>query len=599
MNSRNTWRWLFVAVALFAFILFQQRFLRKPGSGPSQILPKLKAAAVTSVQIRPADQQEIRADRTNGTWQLILPLVYPAQGLSIEKLLAELERLTPASYIKARELQDRPQTDEEYGFATPQAAITIVQPGYTPRLRVGARTTPGDQVFLQVVGIEGVYVVNSDFLSYLPHSADDWRDTTLINLNGLAFDRLAVTNGTKILELRRDAANSPWRMVYPLQARASNAKADESLQMLQSVRVRRFVAADPKADAEAFGLQPPELEVALGQGTNTVARLQFGKSPTNDTRLVYARRLGMNGIVAVPKDLLAPWYAQVNDFRDPFLLTWAGPVTAIDVRGQDNFSLLQQTNDAWRIVPQDLPADAGLVKDLLTALSGLQIADFTSDVVIAPELPKYGLASPAQQYILRGTATNSPAGLTNPIIAQVDFGTNQGDRVFARRADEGCVYSVKFADFQRLPSASWEMRERRIWNISTNDVARLSIQQQDRVRQMVRNGPNDWSLAPGSQGVIINVLAVEEAVRGLCQLTAVAWLARGDASRARYGFTDKDQRVTLELKNGDKPSVEFSALASPNSPYAVVTMDGQLWLFQFPTWLNDYVQRYLSVPLKP
>ena len=588
-----------MAVALFAFILFQQRFLTKPGSGPRRILPKLKAAAATSVQVRSAAQLDlIRADRTNGTWQLTEPLVYPAQALSIAKLLAELEGLTPAAYITARELQDRPQTDEEYGFAAPQASITIEQPRYTTHLRVGAKTTPGDQVFLQVVGVEGVYVVNADLLKYLPRTADDWRDTTLIDLGGVAFDRLAVTNGTKVFELRRNAADKSWRMVYPLQARANNARIDESLQVLQSVRVRRFVTPDPKADAEAFGLQPPELEVALGQGLNTVARLQFGKSPTNDARLVYARRLGMDGIVAVPKDLLAPWYAPVNDFRDPFLLTWTGLVAAIDVRGQDNFSLQQQTNDTWRILPQDLPADAGLVKDLLTALSGLQIADFASDASVAPELPRYGLAAPAEQYILRGAATNSAAGLTNPIIAEVDFGTNQDNKVFTRRADEGCIYAVKFADFQRLPVASWEMRERRIWNISTNDVKGVTIQQQDRVRQLVRNGPDDWSFAPGSQG-LINVLAVEEAVRGLCQLTAVAWLARGDASRTRYGFTDKDQRVTLELKNGEKPSVEFSALASPNSPYAAVTMDGQLWLFQFPTWLNEYVQRYLSVPLKP
>ena len=113
------------------------------------------------------------------------------------------------------------------------------------------------------------------------------------------------------------ATNKLWRMVYPLQARANNAKTEESLQMLQSVRVRQFVPDDPRADLETFGLQPPELEVALGQGTNTIARLQFGKSPTNDTRLVYARRVGLNAIVAVPKDLLAPWYASVNDFRDP------------------------------------------------------------------------------------------------------------------------------------------------------------------------------------------------------------------------------------------------------------------------------------------
>jgi hypothetical protein len=53
------------------------------------------------------------------------------------------------------------------------------------------------------------------------------------------------------------------------------------------------------------------------------------------------------------------------------------------------------------------------------------------------------------------------------------------------------------------------------------------------------------------------------------------------------------------LKNGAKASVEFSSQASPNSPYAGVMLDGQLWVFQFPTWLYDYVQRYLSVPLNP
>ena len=51
-------------------------------------------------------------------------------------------------------------------------------------------------------------------------------------MKGLAFDRLAVTNGAKIFELRADATNDLWRMVYPLQARANNAKTDQSLQML-------------------------------------------------------------------------------------------------------------------------------------------------------------------------------------------------------------------------------------------------------------------------------------------------------------------------------------------------------------------------------
>ena len=595
MNPRNTWRWIAVAAALFAFIFFYQRHVVRNGGEPIRVLPNLKAAAVSSVQVRPGARTQIRADRTNGVWQLTEPLVYPAQAASIEKLLAELGRLTPAPYITARELRDR----QAYGFSAPQASIIIEQPEYPTHLLIGARTPPGDQVFLQVVGVDGVFVVDADFLKYVPRIAEDWRDTTLVDWKSLTFDRLAVTNGAKVFELRRDATNKLWRMVYPLQARAHNARIEASLQMLQSATIRQFVPDDPKADLEVFGLQPPELEVAFGQGTNTAARLQFGKSPTNDTRLVYARRLGLNAIVAVPKDLLAPWGASVNDFRDPFLVTLTAPVTVVEVQqGPDSFSVRQQTNGAWRVLPQGFPADAGLVKDLLSALSALHIVEFTKDVVIAPDLPAYGLASPARQYILKSATTSAPGGPTNTTIAQLDFGTNQADKTFARRADENFVYAVKRADFERLPSAGWQMRERRIWNLSTNDVARATLRQQGRVRQIKRNGPHDWSLAPGSQGVI-NDLAVEETVSGLCQLTAAAWVARRASDRPRYGLTDNDFQITLELKNGDKASIELSGEASGNVPYAAVTLDGEPWIFECPVWLYVYVQRYLSVPPNP
>ena len=598
MKPRNTWRWIAVAAGLFAFIFFYQRHVAKNGSEPVRVLPSLEAAAVTSVQVRPGARAQIRADRTNGVWELVEPLAYPAQAASIEKFLAELGRLTPAPYITARELRGLAKADEEYGFSSPQASIVIEQPDHPAHLLIGARTPPGDQVFLQVVGVDGVYVVDADFLKYLPRTAEDWRDTTLIDLKGLAFDRLSVTNGTKVFELRRDATNKLWRMVYPLQARAYSARADASLQVLQSVTVSQFIPDDPKADLESFGLQPPELEVAFGQGTNTVARLQFGNSPTNDTRLVYARRLGVNAIVAVPKDLLAPWHARVNDFRDPSLITLAAPVAAIDMRGADPFSVQQQTNGAWRVLPQGFPADAGLVKDFLTALSALQIVEFTTDVATAPDLAEKGLASPVRQYILKSAATIA-SGPTNAVIAELSFGTNQADKIFARRADEpGFVYAVKLADFQRLPAAGWQLRERRIWNLSTNDVAGATLRQQGRVRKIVRNAAHDWAFANNSQGTI-NVLAVEETVSGLCQLTAGVWVARGAPDRARFGFTDNDLQITLELKSGDKASVELGSEAPGNVPYAVTTLDGEPWVFECPVWLYVYAQRHLSVPPNP
>ena len=597
MNPKNTWFWLAVAAALFVLVFFHQRHEREANTGPVLVLPNLKPTAVTSIKITPGARTSIRAERTNGVWQLNLaldrstePLVYPAQAASIENLLIHLARLTPAPYITAKELRNRSKVDRDYGFDAPQDSIIIEQPDSSVHLLVGARTAPGDQVFLQVVGVGGVYVVSADILKYLPRTPDDWRDRALIDLKGIAFDRLSVTNGAKIFELRRDATNKLWRMVYPLQARAYSARIDESLELLQSITVSQFLPDDPKADLEAYGFQPPDLELAFGQGTNTVARLQFGKSPTNDTRLVYARRLGVNAIVTVTKDLLAPWYARVNDFRDPSLVTLTAPVAEIDVKGAGTFSVQQQTNGAWRVLPQGFPADAGLVKDFLANLTALQIVEFTKDVVIAQDLLDYGLASPARQYILKSAAATAPGGTTNTVMVELDFGTNQADKTFARRADENFVYAVRRGDFERLPSASFQMRERRIWSISTNDVARVTIRQQGKVRQITRNAPYDWSLTPG----ITNELAVEDTVSGLCQLTAVAWVGRGAADRARFGFTDNSLQITLELKSGEKASVEFNGAAPSGVPYAAVTLDGEPWIFECPVWLYRYVQNHLS-----
>ena len=125
MNPKNTWLWIAVAAGLFVLVFFHQRHARNAGSGPIRVLPNLKAAAVTSIQVRAGARTNIRAERTNGVWQLTKPLVYPAQAVSIESLLSKLERLTPAPYITARELRNRPKVDEAYGFVTPQASIVI------------------------------------------------------------------------------------------------------------------------------------------------------------------------------------------------------------------------------------------------------------------------------------------------------------------------------------------------------------------------------------------------------------------------------------------------------------------------------------------
>src|SRR5260370_7494917 len=107
-------------------------------------------------------------------------------------------------------------------------------------------------------------------------------------------------------------------MCGPLGARADNARVEHALQRLGGLSAVQFLPDDPKADLESLGLQPPALVICLGQGTNNVAILQFGRSPTNDPQLVYARRISRNSILTLSTDMLAPCpTSPVNDLPHP------------------------------------------------------------------------------------------------------------------------------------------------------------------------------------------------------------------------------------------------------------------------------------------
>ena len=293
------------------------------------MLPQLDAARATCVQIFPAGKLEIRADRTNGTWQLSQPVAYPARSKAIEALLDVLQHLGPTSYISAGELRQRPKFDEEYGFTSPQLSLIIQEGEEHSQILIGNYTAPGDQVFVQVVGAEGVYVVDANLLKIVPTSADQWRDTTLADTHGQGFDRVILTNGIKVIELQYDVTNALWTMTRPIQARADGSFINGLLQDLADIHVMQVVADGPNSDLESFGLQPPGLSLTLNQNTNAVLHLEFGKNSTNLSDLVYARRSGFDSILTVSNEWLTPLRADVKDFRDHHLFTRASPVSIV------------------------------------------------------------------------------------------------------------------------------------------------------------------------------------------------------------------------------------------------------------------------------
>ena len=592
MNSKNTFTWFVVAVALLAFIFIYQFFQRSTVSTPTALLPGLRADAVTGIQVIPNGAAKISVLRTNDNWVLTQPVFYPARRAAVEALLDALQKLQPAVRISPAELRENHDANSEYGFDSPQISLAIQSGDDSRQILVGNKTAPGDQVFVRIVGTEGVFVTDASWLKFIPGSLTDWRDTALVGTQN-NYDSITLTNESKIIELHCNPANHLWQMSRPLAARANSDYISKALHQLQTTTVSQFVTDNSNADLTAFGLQPADLDLWAGSGTDTVTAIHFGKAPKDDSSQIYAKRDGWNTVIATPKEPLSPWYGTVNDFRDPYLLelTANAPVAEIEVIGPGtNHYVLQRANaNDWRAVGEKFPVDADNVQNFLELLAGLRVSEFVQDVVTPADLPTYGLATPSRQIILR-----SAVGNTNAVIAQLLFGASTNNEVFVRRTDEDFVYAITPEDLSRLPAEpSWQFRDRSIWNFSETNVTQITLRQSGKIMQIARNGPNQWSVAAGSG--FITPAAVEEVVHDLGNMAAVEWVSRGVSDPSRFGLKPDNLSITVTLKNGQSGTVDFGQPLSEQTSLAAVTLDGQRWVFIVSPALYELVKSYLTL----
>ena len=590
MKSKTTAIWFVLAAVLAAAVWLVGKKLQ-PAAPPGTLLfAGLRAADVTALQISPAGQHEITVVRTNKTWLLQKPFAYPAQAAAVETLLAALEKLSPVQLLTAAEMKGHKNVDAEFGFDNPQFTIDAAAGEQSWHLRVGGLTAPGDGVYARVVGGTGVVVAGTDWLALLPHDAAKWRDPALVDAVG-SVDWIVITNGANI-ELRRDATNHLWRMVRPLQTRADSARIAAALQSLRTAAAVKFVTDDAKADLTTYGLQPAALDVWLGHGTNLLTAVHAGKDLPENAAQMFARREGWNSVVTTAKEPFTAWRGAVNSFRDPRLLEFTAPVAEIEVAGENHFTLQQRGTNGWAVVGEKFPAELESVKEFVRVLAGLRVAEFVKDVVTAPDLQGFGFTTNARAITLR-----SVPGDTNSIITRILFGATETNRVFVKRSDEDFVYALTLDDVNRLPENGWEFRRHRCWNFSEADVASVTLHQGGRTRQLLRTGTNLWSIVAG-QG-IINPPAVEEVVHRLGSLAAEGWVGRNFPTPEKFGFETNNPQLIIELKSGEKNTLDFGIVTNPPTLFAATTLDGDRWMFVFPPPLAALVAAYLIIPDSP
>ena len=273
-----------------------------------------------------------------------------------------------------------------------------------------------------------------------------------------------------------------WQLRQPLSARADAERLEGLVAQLQNVRVEGFVTDAPVVDRLALGLQPPAAELAIGRGTNELARLEIGGVRTNSPLLRYVRCLAHTNVVLVEAAALELLGRPFSEFREPRLVGPLEGVTHIERRGPGGFIAELSGTNWWVTAPRRFPADTATIGLFLGQIFELEIAQFVNDVV--SDLAPYGLVTPSREFVLgHGTEPLVKVQLGGPA-------NPTGTLLYARRLDEPGVYAVPRTVLVNLESAG-QLRD---WRFPSTNVVAVDIVQQGRVGRLVR-GPAGWQAA--------------------------------------------------------------------------------------------------------
>ena len=541
MNPRVTWLLVLIALGLGGYLYVAERRpgITVTGAGGTQVrfLP-VDAQQVTAVELFRSNGI-VRVEREGKAWALRLPVAYAAESQAVDTLLDKLAKLRPRSWIPGAQIGTTgSDTWKAFGLDDSATTLKLETKSGPVIFKFGAMAPMGRQFYFQPVGSDGVFTADLALRDLLPASADDWRDRSLVNLRELAADRIELRGNKTSFEAVLDRVTGIWRLTKPLAARADGDRLNKLLHTLDAVRVAEFVTDSPLANLDLYGLQPPESEVIISNGTNPVARLQFGTTSTNQPATVYVRRLAQTNIVLAPALTAVLLRAPLSSFRDHRLLPPLADTSRLEFAVGNEQTVVERSGTNWLVTaPGTFPARSEQMERLFTLLAAVTITDFPNDVVA--DYAPYGLAAPARTYTFKH-GTNAPL--------QLQFGARaDAEHVFVRRLDEAGVYVVRLTDLLQLPESGEQLRD---FRFAATNVVKVAIFQKGNARTLARGADGQWSVAAGTAGNLFSP-AVEETLHRLGDLDTVPYTVRDEAMyTTSRSFAELGHEITLTFAPG-------------------------------------------------
>jgi hypothetical protein len=372
------------------------------------------AADMEEVEIKLADGETAKVQKTEGTWQLVEPAKAPADETEMTSITSSLAGL------EIQRVVDADAGDvKKYGLDPARISVAFRSKGQKDvrRVEIGEKTPTGGDIYARIPGEKRVFLVPSYLESTFNKTPFALRDKVVLKIDRQKADALELVDGATNVQLTKKG--SDWTIAKPLAARADFAVVESSLERVGSAQMVG-ITEENATDLAKYGLDKPSASITVSMGSSR-ATLLLGKT---ENAVVYAKDASRPMVFTVAPTVKTDVIKPVAEFRRKDLFdARAFTTTHIEFkRGNDTIVLDKSKDkddkDVWKN-GAGKEVELEKAEDLVNRITGLRASSFENQAHAS-------LKSPALVVTVRSNDNKTET---------VTFGRTNTD-VYAARADE-------------------------------------------------------------------------------------------------------------------------------------------------------------------
>jgi len=452
VNPKSTFILFLVAAVLASFVYFyeiegeDERL--EADEAQKRVVVGVEPDDVEAIALTTTDGVAVATRRSDGGWQVVEPLEYPADPFALDAMAAAIAQMAGGTPL------EDPQALEVYGLDALEREVRFRAGADERALRIGDSTPLQAKTYVTLIDSDTVFTVSSASVRAFAKSFDDLREKKLIDFDREAVEHIAVNwpDGGVVLQ-RSDSGEPQWHLVQPVAGPADDETVAKLLSTLVFLRADGFVD-DPPSD-EVAGLTRPMFSVRLtgsaaGEAVEPFeAVLAIGSHSEDGARLA---RGAQPGLYRLEVDRIGDLPVSVVAFRDKqvarFVVSDAERIEVLFAAEGSSVSLIAERGEGgWNSQPEAF--GAGKIDAMVGALADLRAIDIAAESMGEDELAGVGLVPANVVFKVLG----APSGEAEPpVLALVQLGAPRGSEgVLARRAKDGTVYVIGLDESEYLP----------------------------------------------------------------------------------------------------------------------------------------------------